>query len=291
MAASAACSDSIDTIARNARDHEVFRLPAAAIGHGQGAGAVLLVRADLHRGNVSDQGACPADGCGTWTHAGGAGYESARAALARGRRQLGFRPICRILRGCDSTSLVGELSNVQLCDARAAGARGVESAGTRRCGSIFGHSMGGHGALVCALRNPSRTNRFPPSPRSSRLARPVGTKSVRRTISARTVKRGASTTPANWWRASRFPGPILIDQGAEKTHIWPSNCSPRGFQPPLGNQVSRSNSGCSRATTTATTSFKPLWPTTCDTTHSQLWQNDPRFDRRRISWAILAPRA
>ena len=33
------------------------------------------------------------------------------------------------------------------------------------------------------------------------------------TISARTPTPGASTTPANWWRASPLPRPILIDQG------------------------------------------------------------------------------
>ena len=39
---------------------------------------------------------------------------------------------------------------------------------------IFGHSMGGHGALVCALRNPGQYNPSPPSRPSPRPANARG---------------------------------------------------------------------------------------------------------------------
>ena len=49
-----------------------------------------------------------------------------------------------------------QLPDVQLRDRRAAGADRREPAGAHGASGIFGHSMGGHGALTCALRNPQQ---------------------------------------------------------------------------------------------------------------------------------------
>ena len=71
---------------------------------------------------------------------------------------------------------------------------------------IFGHSMGGHGALTCALRNPRCTNRFRHSRRSRRRCSAPGGKKAFTQLSRRgRARRGASMTPANWSRASPFP--------------------------------------------------------------------------------------
>lgn len=78
---------------------------------------------------------------------------------------------------------------------------------------IFGHSMGGHGALVCALRNPSRyrsVSAFAPIAAPSQA--PWGRKAFGYFL---------GSEPAAWGdydatlllAAQRFPAKILIDQG------------------------------------------------------------------------------
>lgn len=78
---------------------------------------------------------------------------------------------------------------------------------------IFGHSMGGHGALVCALKNPGQyrsLSAFAPIAAPSRV--PWGIKAFGAYLGG---------TPAEWraWDASellrtdRFDGEILVDQG------------------------------------------------------------------------------
>jgi S-formylglutathione hydrolase len=80
--------------------------------------------------------------------------------------------------------------------------------------SIFGHSMGGHGALVCALRNPSQyrsVSAFAPIAAPSQC--PWGMKALGNYL---------GPDPAAWaeYDASElvarrpFPGKILIDQGS-----------------------------------------------------------------------------
>jgi len=78
---------------------------------------------------------------------------------------------------------------------------------------IFGHSMGGHGALVCALRNPSRYKSVSAfAPIAAPMQCPWGRKAFTNYLG----------TDAGAWReydASElvargpFAGPILIDQG------------------------------------------------------------------------------
>ena len=75
-------------------------------------------------------------------------------------------------------------------------------ADTERQG-IFGHSMGGHGALVLALGTPSFTV---PSPRSRPRQHPCGRRGARRRspiTSEKTARRGAPTTPASWCASVR----------------------------------------------------------------------------------------
>jgi S-formylglutathione hydrolase len=78
---------------------------------------------------------------------------------------------------------------------------------------IFGHSMGGHGALICALKNPGRyrsLSAFAPIAVPSRV--PWGEKAFGAYL-------GADRTQWAEWDASElvrrkpYPGPILIDQG------------------------------------------------------------------------------
>lgn len=79
---------------------------------------------------------------------------------------------------------------------------------------IFGHSMGGHGALVCALRNPQQyrsVSAFAPIAAPSQC--PWGVKAFSRYL-------GTDAQP--WLRydatalaaAACYPNPILIDQGS-----------------------------------------------------------------------------
>ena len=90
-------------------------------------------------------------------HAGRARHEPARLRLPGDDASWDFGLAARVLRRRDAGAMVGALPHVQLRDARTAG--GLVAANSRADParqSIFGHSMGGHGALVCALRNPAQ---------------------------------------------------------------------------------------------------------------------------------------
>jgi len=84
---------------------------------------------------------------------------------------------------------------------------------------IFGHSMGGHGALTCALRNPLRyqsVSAFAPiaAPRQC----PWGQKAFTNYLGKDSGTWGeydASDLVAR----KRFPGPILIDQGTADQYL------------------------------------------------------------------------
>jgi S-formylglutathione hydrolase len=79
--------------------------------------------------------------------------------------------------------------------------------------SIFGHSMGGHGALVCALRNPGRyrsVSAFAPIVAPSQV--PWGQKAFANYLGADRTAWLAYDATALVERAN-FPGEILIDQG------------------------------------------------------------------------------
>ena len=78
---------------------------------------------------------------------------------------------------------------------------------------IFGHSMGGHGALVCALRNPGQYRSLSAfAPIAAPMRCPWGKKAFRGYL---------GDDEASWqaWDASelvkqaQFPGTILVDQG------------------------------------------------------------------------------
>lgn len=79
--------------------------------------------------------------------------------------------------------------------------------------SIFGHSMGGHGALVCALRNPSQyrsVSAFAPIAAPSQV--PWGVKAFTGYLGADSASWNAYDATALAAR-SAFEGEVLIDQG------------------------------------------------------------------------------
>jgi len=90
--------------------------------------------------------------------------------------------------------------------------KSLSGAGSERQG-IFGHSMGGHGALICALKNPDQylsVSAF--APIAAPMQCPWGQKAFGNYLGA----------DQNSWRAydaseliaaRRYPRPILIDQG------------------------------------------------------------------------------
>lgn len=71
---------------------------------------------------------------------------------------------------------------------------------------IFGHSMGGHGAMTIALKTPNGSKAAPLS-RRSWLPPPLTGRNRRwKNIWDRTGQHGVNTTPAHWWRTVRvFP--------------------------------------------------------------------------------------
>jgi S-formylglutathione hydrolase len=79
---------------------------------------------------------------------------------------------------------------------------------------IFGHSMGGHGALTIALKNPEiyrSVSAFAPIVAPSRV--PWGEKALTRFLGSYR-KSWADYDACELVRRQRFPGPILIDQGS-----------------------------------------------------------------------------
>lgn len=87
-----------------------------------------------------------------------------------------------------------------------------------RCG-LFGHSMGGHGALVLALRNPGRyrsLSAFAPIGAPSQC--PWGEKAFSRYLGDEREQWLAHDASALLARR-RFPGRILIDQGTDDKFI------------------------------------------------------------------------
>ncbi|MFT3774920.1 MAG: S-formylglutathione hydrolase [Minicystis sp.] len=80
---------------------------------------------------------------------------------------------------------------------------------------IFGHSMGGHGALVIALRNPSRYRSVSAfAPISNPMEVPWGQKAFSRYLGADRAAWAAYDASARM-RETPFPGEILVDQGLE----------------------------------------------------------------------------
>jgi len=84
---------------------------------------------------------------------------------------------------------------------------------------IFGHSMGGHGALTCALRNPSQYKSVSAfAPIAAPLQCPWGQKAFTNYL-------GVDSRAWREYDASelaardRFPGPILIDQGTADQYL------------------------------------------------------------------------
>ncbi|WP_017660267.1 S-formylglutathione hydrolase [Baaleninema simplex] len=96
--------------------------------------------------------------------------------------------------------------------------------------SVFGHSMGGHGALVCALRNPSRyqsVSAFAPIAAPTRC--PWGEKAFRGYL-------GENRQDWKLYDASELVGssgwnrPILIDQGEADSFLSQGQLLPEVFE-------------------------------------------------------------
>ena len=79
---------------------------------------------------------------------------------------------------------------------------------------LFGHSMGGHGALVLALREPERWNSVSAfAPISNPSAVPWGQKAFSRYLGPDQAA-WAEWDACALMRRRAYPGPILVDQGA-----------------------------------------------------------------------------
>lgn len=78
---------------------------------------------------------------------------------------------------------------------------------------VFGHSMGGHGALVLALRDPGRWRSVSAfAPISNPVAVPWGQKAFSRYLGPDQTA-WASWDASELMRQRAYPGPILVDQG------------------------------------------------------------------------------
>ncbi len=150
----------------------------------------------------------------TGPDAGGTRYESSRCQCTGRDGLVGLRRRGRVLCRCHSRAVVQALPDVQLCHPRTAGAdRGEISCRCRQRQGVFGHSMGGHGALVCALRNPGLYKSLSAfAPIAAPMHCPWGKKAFRGYL-------GDDHAAWQEYDASelvkrvRFAGTILVDQG------------------------------------------------------------------------------
>jgi S-formylglutathione hydrolase len=132
---------------------------------------------------------------------------------------------------------------------------------------IFGHSMGGHGALTLALSHPQiyrSVSAF--APICSPIRCPWGTKALGSYLASKATP-GVPTTPPSWSGRAADKARSSSTR-AIRISSWLSSSTPAFFQPPAPTPVRRSNCGCNRATTTATTLSRHSWVITSRTTRA-----------------------
>ena len=180
-------------------------------------------------------------------------------ALPRRRRGLGLRPGRRLLPRRDGGAVVGGLPHAQLRRRRAAGAgRARVSRSTAIARGIFGHSMGGHGALVLALRHPERYRSVSAfAPIAAPSAVPWGEKAFSGYLGADRARwaeydatalvRAAAASPARSWSTRARA------TSSSTTQLRPELLARRLRR---GRPAAR-RCACATATTTATTSSRP----------------------------------
>ena len=94
---------------------------------------------------------------------------------------------------------------------------------------IFGHSMGGHGALVCALRNPGLYKSLSAfAPIAAPMRCPWGKKAFKGYLGDDQAA-WARYDASELIKSSGFPGPILIDQGGADKFL-PDQLYPEIFE-------------------------------------------------------------
>jgi hypothetical protein len=136
----------------------------------------------------------------------------------------------------------------------------------RACG-IFGHSMGGHGALVLALRNPDlfrSVSAFAPIAAPSRC--PWGEKAFGGYLGPDRAAWRAYDATELMTCAGALPARASWSTRAWPTSSWPSSCIRTPSRTPAAPPASRSNCAAMPATTTAITSSRPSSKTTCAST-------------------------
>ena len=174
-------------------------LPPAALRGERVPVALLPRRADLHRGDLRDQGGRAAGGGGARAGAGRLRHQPARDALPGRRRGLGLRPGRRLLRRRHRGAVVDGLPHVQLRDARAARGRSRRTSPSRRAARHL-RPLDGRPRRAGAGAAQSRTLPQRLGVRAHRRAErgAVGRKGVRRLPRRRPRGAGARTTPARW---------------------------------------------------------------------------------------------
>ncbi|MBE9179083.1 S-formylglutathione hydrolase [Oculatella sp. LEGE 06141] len=84
---------------------------------------------------------------------------------------------------------------------------------------IFGHSMGGHGALVCALRNPDRYRSVSAfSPIAAPMQCPWGQKAFTNYL-GNDIQQWRNYDASELVKLRKLPHPILIDQGTADSFL------------------------------------------------------------------------
>lgn len=96
--------------------------------------------------------------------------------------------------------------------------------------SIFGHSMGGHGALVCALRNPSRYQSVSAfAPIAAPMSCPWGETAFRGYL-GENRETWSAYDASELVKTAAWRGPILIDQGEADSFLAQGQLLPERFE-------------------------------------------------------------
>lgn len=208
----------------------VFPLSPSPSGPISSSHSLLVIGVNLYRGELYQQSRGPTVRRRVWIAVGGPRYQSRNLGLAGEDDRWDFGSGASFYVDATESPWAKHYQMYSYIteELPALIAENFPVDATRQ--SIFGHSMGGHGALVCALRHPSRYQSVSAfAPIAAPMSCPWG----------ETAFRGYLGENRQTWlgydaselvKTSAWEGPILIDQGEADSFLGEGQLLPERFE-------------------------------------------------------------